>query len=104
MADSDATRRTGFELDETGAESGNLRSNYGDVVSEAAPHDAGIALPSRWDILDSLADGSLEPVLGSYKVDPLWSVWAVRPPGKLVPARVRVFTDFVEQKLKMITE
>lgn len=78
--------------------SGNFTTNYGEVTTEAALADAGIALKSLWDIRHLLADGSLVPVLEHYTVEPVWGLWAVRPPGDMVPARVRAFIDFMELK------
>lgn len=78
---------------------GNFSTNYGDVVTKAALSGVGIALKSAWDIRESLADGSLVPVLEEYSIEPVWSLWAVRPPGQSMPARVRVFIDFIESKL-----
>lgn len=82
--------------------SGNFSTNYGEAITEAALSGVGIALKSKWDILEHLADGTLVEVLQDYTVEPEWSIWAVRPPGRVTPARVRVFTDFVEVKLKQL--
>ena len=77
---------------------GNFATNYGEVITEAALAGTGIALKSLWDIQHLLAEGSLLPVLEDYTVEPVWSLWAVRPPGQLVPARVRAFIDFMVMK------
>ncbi len=79
---------------------GNFTTNYGEVITEAALADAGIALKSLWDIRHLLAESSLLPVLEGYTVEPVWSLWAVRPPGQMVPARVRAFIDFLEIKFR----
>jgi len=79
---------------------GNFTTNYGEAITEAAVADAGIALKSIWDIRELLAAGSLIPVLEDYCVEPLWSLWAIRPPGQMVPARVRAFVDFMEMKFR----
>ena len=81
---------------------GNFTTNYGEVVTEAALADAGIALKSLWDIRHLLAEGSLLPLLDAYTVEPVWSLWAVRPPGQTVPARVRAFIDFMEMKFRTL--
>ena len=81
---------------------GSFSTNYGEVITEAAYADAGIALKSVWDIRHLLADGSLVPVLARYTVEPLWQLWAVRPPGPEVPARVKAFIDFMESRLRDI--
>ena len=81
---------------------GNFTTNYGEVATEAALAGAGIALKSLWDIRHLLAQGSLLPVLENYTVEPLWSLWAVRPAGQTVPARVRAFIDFMAMKFREI--
>ena len=78
---------------------GNFTTSYGEALTEAALAGTGIALKSKWDVLHHLADGSLVPVLPNFAIEPEWSVWAVRPPGRLMSARVRVFTEFIEKKL-----
>lgn len=81
---------------------GNFTTNYGEATTEAAIGGVGIALKSKWDIKEQLAERTLVPVLPKFVVDPLWSVWAVRPAAQTVPARVRAFSDFVQHKLKSI--
>ena len=80
--------------------SGNFSTNYGEVTAEAAIADVGIALKSKWDIEHQLTEGSLVPVLEEYAVDPLWSLWAVRPPAQIAPARVSVFIEFIKNKFQ----
>lgn len=82
--------------------SGNFVTNYGDVTTEAALAGAGIALKSLWDVRGFLENGSLVPVLNDYTVEPVWGLWVVRPPGDMVPARVRVFIEFMEVKFQEI--
>lgn len=80
---------------------GNFVTSYGEAVTEAAASGAGIALKSQWDILEQLSTGSLVEVLADHVVEPEWRLWAVRPPGRVVSARVQVFTEFIEQKLQI---
>lgn len=80
---------------------GNFTTSYGEALTEAALAGTGIALKSKWDVLHHLAEGSLVPILSDFAVEPGWSVWAVRPPGRLMSARVRVFTEFIETKLSV---
>ena len=78
---------------------GNFTTSYGEAVTEASVAGVGIALKSRWDVLGHLESGALVSVLPEYTVEPEWSIWAVRPPGRMVSARVRLFTEFIERKL-----
>lgn len=80
---------------------GNFTTSYGEAVTEAAVSGVGIALKSRWDIVEQLSTGALVEVLADHVVEPEWSLWAVRPPGRIVSARVQVFTDFIEKRLQV---
>ncbi|MEL6422894.1 MAG: LysR substrate-binding domain-containing protein [Pseudomonadota bacterium] len=79
---------------------GRLSSNSGSAIRNALLADLGIATRSLWDVEFALADGSLVPVLPDYTVLPEWKVWAVRPPGRRAPARVRAFTGFLENVIR----
>lgn len=81
--------------------SGNFSTNYGEAITEAALSGTGIALKSKWDVLDYLKSGELIEVLPKHKLEPEWGIWAVRPPGKLMSARVRIFIDYIEAKLAL---
>ncbi len=81
---------------------GNLSTNYGDVVTEVALANGGVALRSMWDVRQLIAEGKLVTLLDDYTILPEWNLWAVRPPGQIVPARVRAFIDFLEQKFKTL--
>lgn len=80
----------------------NFVTSYGEAITEAAVSGVGIALKSKWDIIEQLSAGSLVEILPDHVVEPQWSVWAVRPPGRTISARVRLFTDFIEQRLKRV--
>jgi DNA-binding transcriptional LysR family regulator len=81
---------------------GNLSTNYGDVITEVALANGGVALRSMWDVRQVIAEGKLVTLLDDYTILPEWNLWAVRPPGQIVPARVRAFIDFLEQKFKTL--
>lgn len=78
---------------------GNFTTSYGEAITEAILSGTGIALKSRWDVLEHVEDGSLVVVLPDYSIEPEWSIWAVRPPGRMVASRVRLFTEFIEKKI-----
>ena len=82
--------------------SGKFTTNYSEAVTEAALTGLGIARKCRWEIAEQLAAGTLVPVLEDYRVVPEWSVFAVRPPSRLPPARVRALTDFLEEKFRSV--
>lgn len=84
--------------------SGNFATNFGESATQATLAGNGIAQKSLWDVHDLLRDGALVPVLPRYTIDPQWALWAVRPPSPIVPARVRVFIAFMEEKFKQLSE
>jgi DNA-binding transcriptional LysR family regulator len=80
---------------------GPLRSNHALAVRAACVSGLGIALLPRFAILDELASGQLVHVL------PRWAtaeqgIYAVYPTHRLIPAKVRAFVDFLEEKLREV--
>jgi DNA-binding transcriptional LysR family regulator len=45
-------------------------------------------------VAEELRDGRLEAVLTAYEPEPL-HIYAVHPPGRFVPRRVRLFVDLL---------
>lgn len=76
---------------------GPLQTNSSEVVREAVIGGIGIALRSTWDIGAELADGRLVQVLpecgGSRNV----AIHAVYASRRFLPAKVRVFIDFLAE-------
>lgn len=81
---------------------GNFSSTSAEAITEAAVSGLGIARKCAWEIAGHLAAGTLVPVLEDYTVAPFWQVFAVRPPSRLPPARVRAFTDFLEARFRKV--
>jgi DNA-binding transcriptional LysR family regulator len=77
--------------------SGNLRSNASDVVHEALLSGLGIGLRSTWDVSDDLKSGRLRIALPDYHEGARLGVYAVYPCRQFVPAKLRVFVDFLAQ-------
>ncbi|APX18017.1 LysR family transcriptional regulator (plasmid) [Phaeobacter inhibens] len=80
--------------------SGAFTTNYGEAVTDAVLQGVGIGLKSLWDVSQNLASGRMTRVLPDYRILPDWKIWAVRPPHRVVPARVKAFTHFLEGKFK----
>jgi DNA-binding transcriptional LysR family regulator len=76
---------------------GRLESNLGESLRDAAVAGLGIALHSTWHICDDLAKGRLQVVLPRYPV-PDSGIYAVMPQRRLVPPRIRAFTDFLAEQ------
>jgi DNA-binding transcriptional LysR family regulator len=59
---------------------------------------AGIMLAHVWFVGQELADGRLVRVLPEWSFDRPTAVQIVLPPGRLVPAKTRVFIDRLVQE------
>jgi DNA-binding transcriptional LysR family regulator len=77
---------------------GRLETNFGEVVRDAAVAGLGIALHSTWHVCEDLHAGRLQVVLPDHAVADS-GIYAVMPQRRLVPPRVRAFTDFLVEKL-----
>lgn len=80
---------------------GNItaRSNFGDALIEWAMAGMGIAHAALWHVGPEIESGQLVAVLPEYQVLPGRHIWAVRPPGRLMPVRVKVFLDFMQAQI-----
>ncbi|REG83229.1 LysR family transcriptional regulator [Marinomonas pollencensis] len=80
--------------------SGPVTINWGDAISELVEAGVGIGLAALWHVGPALREGRVVQVLPEYSFYPETNIWAVRPPGRLTPVRVKVFLDFMEQRIK----
>lgn len=76
---------------------GNLRSTDVNTLRLAAMQGIGIARGVTFLVHADLEAGRLVRVLPDYDVVPL-DLWAVYPSRQQLPAKVRVFIDFLEEK------
>jgi DNA-binding transcriptional LysR family regulator len=67
------------------------------VVHEALVSGLGVGLRSTWDVADDLKSGRLRVVLPDFHECPRLAVYAVYPCRQFVPAKLRVFVDFLAQ-------
>ena len=77
---------------------GPLRSNNLSAVLGAARAGMGLAVLPWYVARESLADGTVEPVLSDHGL-PEQEVHAVFPSPKLVPLKVTSFSSFLQQAL-----
>ena len=77
---------------------GPLRSNNLSAVLAAARAGHGLAALPWYVARESLADGSIRPVLERYTL-PVQELHAVYPSPKLVPSKVAAFIAFLQQAL-----
>jgi DNA-binding transcriptional LysR family regulator len=78
--------------------SSNLRTNSSDIIHEAMMAGAGIAMRSTWGASDELRSGKLKVVLPEYRPVTSVAIYAVYPCRQYVPAKLRVFVDFIAHR------
>ncbi|MDH4608698.1 LysR family transcriptional regulator [Pseudomonas sp. BN102] len=71
-----------------------LMANNGEVLVQAAVDGLGLVSLPRFLLAESLANGQLVEVLQDYPL-PSSQIYAVCPPGRRLPAKVRAFIDFL---------
>ena len=76
---------------------GMLITNSSEVIREAVIAGLGIALRSTWDIGPELRDGRLVRVLPDYEGSHSVTLSAVYPSRQFLPAKVRLFIDFLAE-------
>lgn len=65
----------------------------------AARAGAGIAMSSIWSLHQDLLDGTLIRVLPDHQIDDGSAIWLVYPKSNVLTAKVRVFIDFLAEKI-----
>lgn len=75
--------------------SGEIKTNSSEIVHQALVAGCGIGLRSTWEIRDDLQAKRLVHILPQYREAPGVAVYAVYPDKQYVPARLRVFIDFL---------
>lgn len=75
---------------------GNLTANNGEVLKECAIQGMGVALLPAFVVEDALADGRLRQLLPDYSPAP-FGLYAVRQSSRLIPARVRLFIEYLSE-------
>lgn len=78
--------------------SSKLRSNSGDVLHETQLSGLGLAMRSIWAISSDLKAGRLKVVLPEYHETAGVAVYAVYPCRQFVPAKLKLFVDFLAQQ------
>jgi len=77
--------------------SGNLHSNNGDLLAEAAVQGAGIVFEPAFIVGAEVRAGRLVPLLQEYVPAPM-PIYAVYPSRKHLSAKVRLFVEFLVQR------
>jgi DNA-binding transcriptional LysR family regulator len=77
--------------------SGNLHSNNGDLLAEAAAQGAGIVFEPAFIVGPEVRAGRLVPLLQEFVAPPM-PIYAVYPSRKHLSAKVRLFVDFLVER------
>jgi len=83
---------------------GPVSLNWGDAISDLVEAGVGIGKAYYWHAGPSLKAGRVVRVLPDYTLSPHTSIWAVRPQGRLVPARLKVFLAFIQAVIARTNE
>lgn len=75
---------------------GNLRSDMGSILMNAAQNGSGIFIGPTFMIASALEEGRLETVLDQY-TSMTTGLYVVYPYSKLVSTKVRAFVDFIAE-------
>lgn len=75
---------------------GSMSSTSGDVLRQWALAGEGLSLEAAWDVAEDLREGRLIECLSSIDWQEL-TLYATFLPGKPVPARIRLFVDWLSQ-------
>ena len=59
----------------------------------------GISMNSHWSVYKDIEDGSLVRVLPDYEIEDQSAIWLVYPKSNVLTAKVRVFIDFLLEKI-----
>lgn len=82
-----AGKRVSVELAST------ITSNSGDVLRGMAVAGFGLMAAPSIVVHQAVAEGTLEPVLRDWTLQPQAKLWAVYPHRRFLPAKVRIFVD-----------
>ncbi|HKS15272.1 MAG TPA: LysR family transcriptional regulator [Pseudomonas sp.] len=81
--------------------SGNIECSSGEALAQLARLGAGVARIGSFTVADDLASGHLVPLLEAFNPGDREPVHAVFVGGPTMPARVRVFVDFLVEHHRM---
>ena len=74
-----------------------IRTNNGESLAAAASAGLGITTGPTFILGKYLKEGNLASILNKYQ-RPSVGIYAVYPPGRLIPRRIQVFSDFLAER------
>ncbi len=81
------------------AVTGSIEANNGESLAQLARAGIGVARVGRFAVVDDLASGALVPLLESFNPQDREPLHALFVGGTAMAARVRVFVDFLVERL-----
>jgi DNA-binding transcriptional LysR family regulator len=90
-------RRDGRDF--TLAVKGSIEANNGETLGQLAASGVGVARVGAFSAADEIADGRLVSLLEEFNPGDVETIHAVFAGGASTPARVRVFVDFLADRL-----
>lgn len=78
---------------------GGIVANNGETLGQLAAAGVGVTRVGRFSVAAEIADGRLVPLLEAYNPGDVELIHAVFVGGAHLPARVRVFVDFLVERL-----
>ena len=91
-------RRDGHDF--TLSVKGTIEANNGETLGQLAAQGVGVTRVGAFSVAPELADGRLVALLEDYNPGDVEQIHAVFVGGGNVPARVRVFVDFLVDRLR----
>jgi DNA-binding transcriptional LysR family regulator len=79
---------------------GNIEANNGETLGQLAIEGIGITRVGNFSVAEDLAAGRLVAVLEAFNPGDVEQIHAVFVGGVSMPARVRVFVDFIADRLR----
>jgi DNA-binding transcriptional LysR family regulator len=79
---------------------GNIEANNGETLGQLAIAGVGITRVGNFSVAEDLAAGRLVPLLEAFNPGDVEQIHAVFVGGANMPARVRVFVDFIASNLR----
>ena len=79
---------------------GGIEANNGETLGQLAAAGVGVTRVGAFSVVDELASGRLVPLLDDFNPGDVETIHAVFMGGANTPARVRVFVDFLAERLR----
>lgn len=79
---------------------GTIEANNGETLGQLAVDGVGITRVGHFGVVDDIAAGRLVPLLEGFNPGDVETIHAVFVGGANMPARVRVFVDYLAERLR----